>query len=235
MLGLGVACTNSYLYDERRRDQRPDGPDASRSRGGSALSGPTTWSGRSRSSSPSTPRSRCAVTDPNGTRALAVVQLLNSLPQRPEDLLRGDALRREHHRLPHQERAGPSSSRSSPTPRPTTRALEDQIPQLHQPRRPTGTRPTSSSRSPRSTRSSARTSPRPRSTRRTAADGGPARGTRSSSSPTVTPPSTRTTSSSSGDAVQRIRQLRILVDDVHLQHRPRLRPRSSRRRAASAT
>ena len=83
MLGLGVACTQSYLYDERAAGPAAGGPRRSPSRGGSAPSGPTTWCGRSRSSSPSTPRSRCAVSDPNGTRAFAVVQLLNSLPRDP--------------------------------------------------------------------------------------------------------------------------------------------------------
>ena len=82
MLGLGVACTQSYLYDERRRDQLPTDRTLT-------LEGRFCTLGTNDVVRPIKilfafdASQSMRVSDPNGTRAFAVVQLLNSLPRDP--------------------------------------------------------------------------------------------------------------------------------------------------------
>ena len=82
MLGLGIACTQSYLYDERRRDQLPTDRTIT-------LEGRFCTLGTNDVVRPIKilfafdASQSMRVSDPNGTRAFAVVQLLNSLPRDP--------------------------------------------------------------------------------------------------------------------------------------------------------
>ena len=82
MLGLGIACTQSYLYDERRRDQLPTDRTLT-------LEGRFCTLGTNDVVRPIKilfafdASQSMRVSDPNGTRAFAVVQLLNSLPRDP--------------------------------------------------------------------------------------------------------------------------------------------------------
>lgn len=82
MLGLGIACTQSYLYDERRRDQLPTDRTL-------VLEGRFCTLGTNDVVRPIKilfafdASQSMRVSDPNGTRAFAVVQLLNSLPRDP--------------------------------------------------------------------------------------------------------------------------------------------------------
>ncbi len=82
LLGLGIACTQSYLYDERRRDQLPTDRTIT-------LEGRFCTLGTNDVVRPIKilfafdASQSMRVSDPNGTRALAVVQLLNSLPRDP--------------------------------------------------------------------------------------------------------------------------------------------------------
>lgn len=82
MLGLGIACTQSYLYDERRRDELPTDRTLT-------LEGRFCTLGTNDVVRPIKilfafdASQSMRVSDPNGTRAFAVVQLLNSLPRDP--------------------------------------------------------------------------------------------------------------------------------------------------------
>ena len=82
ILGLGIACTQSYLYDERRRDQLPTDRTVT-------LEGRICTLGTNDVVRPIKilfafdASQSMRVSDPNGTRATAVVQLLNSLPHDP--------------------------------------------------------------------------------------------------------------------------------------------------------
>jgi thrombospondin type 3 repeat protein len=82
MLGLGIACTQSYLYDERRRDQLPTDRTVT-------LEGRFCTLGTNDVVRPIKilfafdASQSMRVSDPNGTRAFAVVDLLNSLPRDP--------------------------------------------------------------------------------------------------------------------------------------------------------
>jgi hypothetical protein len=82
-LALGAACTSSYLYDERRRDVLP----VDRSL---VVQGTFCTYGANDVVRPIKilivldASQSMRVTDPDGTRALAAVKLLNSLPQDPE-------------------------------------------------------------------------------------------------------------------------------------------------------
>ena len=82
VLGLGIACTQSYLYDERRRDELPIDRTVT-------LEGRFCTLGANDVVRPIKilfafdASQSMRVSDPNGTRALAVIQLLNSLPRDP--------------------------------------------------------------------------------------------------------------------------------------------------------
>jgi len=82
VLGLGIACTQSYLYDERRREQLPIDRTVT-------LEGRFCTLGANDVVRPIKilfafdASQSMRVSDPNGTRALAVIQLLNSLPRDP--------------------------------------------------------------------------------------------------------------------------------------------------------
>ena len=82
MLGLGVACTQSYLYDERRRDELPTDRTIT-------LEGRFCTLGTNDVVRPIKilfafdASQSMRVSDPNGTRAIALVNLLNSLPRDP--------------------------------------------------------------------------------------------------------------------------------------------------------
>ena len=193
MLGLGIACTQSYLYDERRRDQLP-------------TDRTLVLEGRF-----------CTLGTNDVVRPIKILFAFDASPvdagQRPERHpgLRGgpaaqlaapgpehrvqrDALRREHHRLAHQERPGRVRAAAVLQPGGLHHARGPD-PQLHQ-----------SQRQPRLDRlhqGAVRDLRHPqhrhhrepeRGGRRPGRTRGPA--TSSSSSPTATPPSTRTTSSS---------------------------------------
>jgi len=82
LLGLGIACTQSYLYDERRRDELPTDRTVT-------LEGRFCTLGTNDVVRPIKilfafdASQSMRVSDPNGTRAFAVVDLLNSLPRDP--------------------------------------------------------------------------------------------------------------------------------------------------------
>jgi hypothetical protein len=82
LLGLGIACTQSYLYDERRRDQLPIDRTLT-------IEGRFCTLGTNDVVRPIKilfafdASQSMRVSDPNGSRATAVVQLLNSLPRDP--------------------------------------------------------------------------------------------------------------------------------------------------------
>ena len=75
-LGLGIACTQSYLYDERRREELPIDRTVT-------LEGRFCTLGANDVVRPIKilfafdASQSMRVSDPNGTRALAVIQLLN--------------------------------------------------------------------------------------------------------------------------------------------------------------
>jgi hypothetical protein len=81
MLGLRVACTQSYLYDERRRDQLPT--DRTLTFEGACTLGTNDVVRPIKILFVFDASQSMRVSDPNGTRAFAVVQLLNSLPRDP--------------------------------------------------------------------------------------------------------------------------------------------------------
>ena len=121
-----VACTQRYLYDERRRRPAPGGPDVT-------IEGRFCTLGTNEVVRPikilfaMDASQSMRVTDPNGTRASAVVELIRLAAPRPEDLLQRDALRRQHHRAPHQDRPARVRAAVSPTPRRTAPRSQDQI------------------------------------------------------------------------------------------------------------
>src|SRR5262249_50407895 len=82
MLGLGVACTQSYLYDERRRGELPT-ERALTLQGRFCTLGTNDGLPPVKSPSASAAARSTGVSDPTGTRAFAVVTLLNSLPRDP--------------------------------------------------------------------------------------------------------------------------------------------------------
>ena len=83
MLGLGIACTQSYLYDERRRDQLPTDRTLT-------LEGRFCTLGTNDVVRPIKilfafdASQSMRVTDPNGARARALVELIDSLPESSE-------------------------------------------------------------------------------------------------------------------------------------------------------